>query len=68
MRQRVLASSLLALVVAACGGDGKITEPQRVPSQLTALAAIGTDPNTGATIETNQDDYAPGEVVHLTGR
>jgi hypothetical protein len=31
------------------------------------LAAIGTDPRTGASLETNQDDYSPGEVVHLIG-
>ena len=32
------------------------------------LASIGIDPVSGATIETNQDDYAPGELVRVTGR
>lgn len=30
--------------------------------------ALGVDSATGASIETNKDDYMPGEVVHLTGR
>jgi large repetitive protein len=30
--------------------------------------AIGVDENTGASIETNQDDYAPGEIVHVVGK
>jgi hypothetical protein len=68
MRYRVLAGALLVAVAAACGGDARITEPARVPAKLTGLAAIGTDPTTGATIETNFDDYVPGQVIHLVGR
>jgi hypothetical protein len=67
MRQRVFAGALLAIVAAACGGDGKVTEPTAA-TNLRPLAAIGTDPVTGATIETNQDDYLPGEIVHVNGR
>src|SRR5688572_7741511 len=67
MRYRVIASALLAIVAAACGGDGKITEPTAATS-LKPLAAIGTDAATGATIETNLNDYAPGGAVNLTGR
>ena len=67
MMQRVLVSAVLVGFVAACGGDGKVTEPRSAEGPR-ALAAVGTDPTTGATIETNQDDYLPGEVVHLTGR
>src|SRR5215211_1117372 len=37
-------------------------------TKLKPLAAIGTDAATGATIETNLDDYAPGGAVSLTGR
>ena len=66
MNHRVLASALLAVIVAACG-DGRITEP-RGASKAIPFASIGTDPVTGATIETSQDDYAPGEKVHVTGR
>lgn len=67
MRLRVIASALLAVVVAACGGDDKVTAPQ-LPSRIAVSAAIGTDPVSGAAIETNQDDYLPGEIVHVVGR
>src|SRR5215203_2664768 len=67
MRQRaVVLSGLLAIVAAACGGDGKITDPKSA-AQLGPVSAIGTDPATGARIETNQDDYMPGEKVHVNG-
>jgi hypothetical protein len=67
MRFRVLGSALLAAFVVACGGDERITEPKPAPS-LKPLAAIGTDPVTGATIETNLDDYLPGGTISLVGR
>lgn len=66
MTRRLLATALMALMVTACGGAERITGPAS-PLRPSVLNAIGTDPVTGATIETNQDDYAPGEVVHLTG-
>ena len=56
-----------AMVLAGCGDSGLTTAPV-MPGGEGGMQAIGTDPNTGATIETNQDDYAPGEVVHLAGR
>lgn len=67
MKRRVLASAVLGLIVAACSGDTSVTAP-RAPIAPIAANAIGTDPMTGATIETNKDDYVPGEVVHLVGR
>jgi PKD repeat protein len=67
MRQRVFAGALLAMVLAACGGDGRITEPAS-PSKVRVLSAIGTDPVTGALIETNLDDYQPGGTISLVGR
>ena len=67
MRHRVITSALLAMALAACGGDGKITEPAS-PSKVKVLAAIGTDSVTGAAIETNLDDYQPGGTVSLVGR
>jgi hypothetical protein len=67
MRQRVFATALVAALVSACGEGGGITEPQAA-SKVRALAAIGTDSVTGATIETNKDDYAPGEIIHVAGR
>ena len=54
--------SIPLLVLAACGRE----DPKQ--SVLGPMAAIGVDPNTGATIETNQDDYTPGEIVHLVMR
>ena len=67
MRRRVFATALAAALVSACGEGGGITEP-RTPTKLTAVAAIGTDPTTGASIETDLDDYAPGGAVNLVGR
>lgn len=67
MKQRLLASAVLAMLVAGCSGDDPVTGPVR-PLGLTVANAIGTDPVTGATIETNKDDYVPGEVVHVVGR
>src|SRR5688572_2429459 len=64
-------AALTILVVAACGRDGAITEPvapNAAPSAGGGILAIGVDSTTGATIETNKDDYSPGEVVHLVGR
>jgi hypothetical protein len=67
--------ALAAVVLAACGGDAGITEPvaprgltPNAPSSGGTILAIGVDSVTGASIETNKDDYVPGEVVHLVGR
>ncbi len=64
--------ALAVVVLAACGRDSAITgldEPTspNVPSSG-GILAIGVDSVTGATIETNKDDYSPGEVVHVAGR
>jgi PKD domain-containing protein len=64
--------------VAACGRDSAITEPV-APNAPTrpllpptpngrVVLAIGVDPTTGASIETNKDDYTPGEAVNVVGR
>jgi hypothetical protein len=62
--------ALVALVVAACGGEVGITEPvaPTAPPMSGGILALGVDSITGASIETNKDDYSPGEVVHLVGR
>ena len=65
--RRAFVSALLAAAVAACGDERPVTAPT-APSKVRALAAIGTDSTTGATIETDLDDYAPGGSVYLTGR
>lgn len=49
----------------ACNTDSRDPVAPRAPGGL--MASIGTDPVSGATIETNQDDYAPGELVRVTG-
>jgi hypothetical protein len=64
--------ALAVLFVAACGRDSAITGPDdllapNAPSSG-GILAIGVDSVTGASIETNLDDYMPGEVVHLVGR
>jgi hypothetical protein len=63
-------SALAALVLAACGGDGAITEPTTPNASPSGggILAIGVDSLTGASIETNKDDYSPGEIVHVVGK
>ena len=66
-----LSKAILAiLVVAACGREGAITAPEAPNAVPLApgVLALGVDSTTGASIETNRDDYLPGEVVHLVGR
>ena len=58
---------LLSLLCVACGGDGSISAPEQDRGAQGPMLATGTDPITGATIVTDKDDYAPGEIVHLTG-
>lgn len=65
--KRAFVSALLAAVVAACGDEKPVTAPS-APSKVRVLAAVGMDSTTGATIETDLDDYAPGGFVYLTGR
>jgi hypothetical protein len=68
--KQLCTSALAILLIAACGRDGAITEPT-VPDalrQAPGVEALGVDTTTGATIETNKDDYIPGEVVHVTGK
>jgi hypothetical protein len=65
--------ALAVLFVAACGGDNGIagldgSVTPNAPSSGGGILAIGVDSTTGASIETNKDDYSPGEVVHLVGR
>jgi PKD repeat protein len=55
----------LSLALAACSQEPAVVTAPGGP--LGPLLAIGTDPVSGARIETNKDDYAPGEIVHLTG-
>ena len=55
----------LALSLAACSNEPTVVSTPDRPTG--PLLAIGIDPVSGATLETNKDDYMPGEVVHLTG-
>jgi hypothetical protein len=61
--------ALAVAFVAACGGDGAITEPSSPNATPSSggILAIGVDAVTGATIETNGNDYLPGEIVHVVG-
>ena len=67
MKRRVAASALLAVFIAACGGDTKITEPTATVRIPHPVSAVGIDSVTGARIETDLDDYAPGQTVHVVG-
>ena len=62
--------ALAILVIAACGRDGAITEPvaPTMAPSTGGVLALGVDSTTGASIETNKDDYVPGEIVHVVGR
>jgi PKD repeat protein len=64
-RLSVRLSLCLSLVLAACSNEPTVISTSERPTG--PLLAIGTDPVSGATLETNKDDYMPGEVVHLTG-
>jgi hypothetical protein len=67
MTVRFVRNSLVALLLVACSGSD-VTAPDRgrAPPQPTGTTtAIGVDPVTGASVETNQDDYVPGEIVHV---
>jgi hypothetical protein len=63
-------AALAALLLVGCGREGGITGPNDRDALLhdRTVLAIGVDSTTGASIETNKDDYLPGEVVHLVGR
>ena len=63
-RLQVLAAVVIASLI-ACNTESKdILAPER---PVGPMASVGVDPLSGATIETNQDDYAPGELVRVTG-
>ena len=64
-RPAVRVAMCLALALAACSNEPTVVSSPDRPTG--PLLAIGTDPVSGARIETNKDDYAPGEIVHLTG-
>ena len=42
--------------------------PDGATAPTPPMLSVGVDPGSGATIETDKDDYMPGEIVHLTGR
>lgn len=64
MRWLQLVAVVVGVSLFACESDSK---DFLAPSPRGPLYAVGSDPATGATIETDQDDYLPGEIVHLTG-
>jgi hypothetical protein len=63
-------SAALAVVLAVACGRGDVTGPNDRDALMRdrTVMAIGVDSTSGASIETNKDDYMPGEVVHLVGR
>lgn len=68
MRQYV--SVALAAVLAVACSSSDLTGPNDRDTLMRdrVVLAVGVDSTTGASIETNLDDYMPGEVVHLVGR
>jgi hypothetical protein len=75
VKKGLFVRALAAVFLAACGGDRAITgietptppNAPNVPLFGGPILATGVDSVTGATIVTNKDDYAPGEIVHVTG-
>ena len=62
-------AAIAAVLVVACSG-GDLTGPNDRDTLMRdgVVLAIGVDSTTGASIETNKDDYQPGEIVHLVGK
>lgn len=71
MRHGVPILALVALVATACSETSPA--PTATPTEplapvISAAAAISVTPSvTGATVDTDKDDYAPGETVIITG-
>jgi hypothetical protein len=66
MRWLQLLAVLVVVSLFACDNNSNdllAPAPSKGP-----LASIGIDPVSGASIETDQDDYVPGQIVHVTGR
>src|SRR5918995_6240005 len=67
--RRSLLSSLAIAFALACGDS--VTEPVPDRSAVTPVAPpvsfATTTTEDGLSISTDKDDYAPGDVVHLTG-
>jgi hypothetical protein len=55
-------SLCLSLVLAACSQEPTVAPERPVGGPV---LAIGVDSVSGASIETNKDDFVPGEIVHL---
>jgi hypothetical protein len=65
MRRLQLLTVVVIASLFACNTESKdILAPGR---PVGPMASIGIDAASGATIETNQDDYMPGELVRVTG-
>jgi hypothetical protein len=68
MKIRTMLGLTLLAVATACGGDNSATAPDD-GNTTQPLSAISVTPSaTGATVDTDKDDYAPGEVVTIIGR
>jgi MBG domain (YGX type)/YDG domain len=65
MRWLQLLAVLVVVSVFACDNNSNDLLAPATPKG--PLYAMGSDPVTGATIETDQDDYLPGEIIHLVG-
>ena len=57
-----LLAAAITIFAAACGDDQVVKSRNGMTGPM---AAIGVDSVSGASIETNQDDYVPGQIVHL---
>ena len=65
MRWLQLLAVLVVVSVFAC--DNNSNDLLAPATSKGPVYAMGSDPVTGATIETDQDDYLPGEIIHLIG-
>jgi uncharacterized repeat protein (TIGR01451 family) len=69
MSLRLRSLLLMVAALAACAEPG-FSPPKQISTVNPPVLApsIGVDSVTGASIETDQDDYSPGEVVHVAGK
>ena len=66
LRRPVVIATLMVLLISSCG-DSPLAPTGGLDAPDSIDAALGVDPNTGATIETDKDDYQPGDWVHIVG-
>src|SRR5688572_17843713 len=66
MKASLVRNVLIGLLLVGCSGDLTAPDKEKAKNRQIINNSIGVDSVTGASIETDQDDYVPGEIVHLS--